>query len=95
MLVYRAAGKKSFLYRAVQQTSLAESPEGVEHFLTTLSTLLSRTATRTALSQLGKDLEPQQERLRPWDVPFLIHLGQQCSGFEVNIQNFSCCADKP
>ncbi|KAL5108136.1 Mitochondrial intermediate peptidase [Taenia crassiceps] len=78
----RAAGKKSFLYRAVQQTSLAESPEGVEHFLTTLSTLLSRTATRTALSQLGKDLGPQQERLQPWDVPFLIHLGQQCSGFE-------------
>ncbi|VDK38354.1 unnamed protein product [Taenia asiatica] len=78
----KAAGKKSFLYRAVQQTSLAESPEGVEHFLTTLSTLLSRTATRTALSQLGKDLKPQQESLRPWDVPFLIHLGQQCGGFE-------------
>ncbi|KAL5969210.1 Mitochondrial intermediate peptidase [Taenia solium] len=78
----KAAGKKSFLYRAVQQTSLAESPEGVEHFLTTLSALLSRTATRTALSQLGKDLKPQQESLRPWDVPFLIHLGQQCGGFE-------------
>uniref|UniRef100_A0A0R3WJL2 Bestrophin homolog n=1 Tax=Hydatigena taeniaeformis TaxID=6205 RepID=A0A0R3WJL2_HYDTA len=78
----KAAGKKSFLYRAVQQSSLAESPEGVEHFLTTLSTLLSRIATRTALSQLRKDLKPQDERLRPWDVPFLIHQGQQCGGFE-------------
>ncbi|CDS37652.1 mitochondrial intermediate peptidase [Echinococcus multilocularis] len=78
----KAAGKKSFLYRAVQQTSLAESPEGVEHFLTTLSTLLTQTATRTALSHLRKDLEPQQDRLRPWDIPFLIHQGQQCGGFE-------------
>ncbi|VUZ44727.1 unnamed protein product [Hymenolepis diminuta] len=78
----KSAGKESFLYRAVQPTSLAESPEGVEDFLTTLSSLLSPIATRTTRSQLLIGLDSKQELVSPWDVPFLIHQGQRWSRFE-------------
>lgn len=83
-LFFRSAGKESFLYRAVQPTSLAESPEGVEEFLTTLSTLLSPIATETTRSQLLIGSDSKQELVSPWDVPFLIHQGQRWSGFEVS-----------
>ncbi|KAM3171603.1 hypothetical protein ACTXT7_016289, partial [Hymenolepis weldensis] len=78
----KSAGKESFLYRAVQPTSLAESPKGVEEFLKTLSTLLSPIATETTRSQLLVGLDSKQELVSPWDVPFLIHQGQRWSGFE-------------
>uniref|UniRef100_A0A5K3FQN0 Peptidase_M3 domain-containing protein n=1 Tax=Mesocestoides corti TaxID=53468 RepID=A0A5K3FQN0_MESCO len=84
----RAAGKASFLYRAVQPSSLAESPERVERFLKKVSYLLSPIATGTARSQLIKDL-PNMDRLRPWDIPFLIHSGQQWIDTESLLPFFS------
>ncbi|VDN97432.1 unnamed protein product [Rodentolepis nana] len=61
--LFRSAGKKSFLYRAIQPSSLAESPEGVEVFLTTLSTLLSPSAEETTRSQLLSWLDSKLDYL--------------------------------
>lgn len=82
-LALSSAGKECYLRRAIQASSLAESPERVASFLEKVSSLLSPVATKTALSQLGKDLK-EADRLRPWDIPFFIHQGQHWKGSEVS-----------
>uniref|UniRef100_A0A0X3PRI0 Peptidase M3A/M3B catalytic domain-containing protein n=1 Tax=Schistocephalus solidus TaxID=70667 RepID=A0A0X3PRI0_SCHSO len=86
-----SAGMDSYLRRAIQPSSLAESPERAKAFLEKLASLLSPVAKDTALNYLLPNLPfcsseapitwsagpSQGKRLHPWDIPYLIYCGRQ------------------
>ncbi|KAL7059786.1 hypothetical protein AAHC03_014039 [Spirometra sp. Aus1] len=85
-----SAGMDSYLRRAIQPSSLAESPERAKAFLEKLASLLSPVAKDIALNCLlpllpyGSPEAPitwsagpsQGKRLHPWDIPYLIECGR-------------------
>ncbi|VDN12659.1 unnamed protein product [Dibothriocephalus latus] len=86
-----SAGMDSYLRRAIQPSSLAESPERAKAFLEKLASLLSPLAKDIALSYLLPILPfcspeapipwsagpSQGKRLHAWDIPYLISCGRQ------------------